>query len=373
MEAIGTIRFSDHCAVSCLHTLLFFLAPDSCMVMAARCHSLGRPVSFLFTMASNRRLVFALIILPASLFLASCSLKDRVRNFLQGEERRTAAVSIGSKTYSKADLEHFFDSRLSEFRDPENADKVKSNLLESFIEEKLWLYRAEQNKVWPDPQAVKAMLERISSTGADSREARTDPARKAELERSVTESLKIQQYLNDCLLKDLSVSNEECEAYYKVHIKDYVKNDVVHVREILVDDIKLAERIRDRLKAKANKNFGDLARVYSKGTSAADGGDLGLFQRGDLPEVFENAVFALSPGSVSRIVRTRYGYHIFLVEEKIIAHQQKLLEVRDQIKEKLRLDREREIINRELASLRKEILVVIYQDRLDFNYIGTRY
>ena len=338
-----------------------------------RCHSPGCPVSFLFVMAFIQRLVLVLIILPASLSLASCSLKDRVRNFLQGEEQRAAVVSIGGKIYSRADLEHFFDSRLSEFRDPENADKVKSNLLESFIEEKLWLYRAEQNKVQTDPQVVKAMLEQVSSAAANTPAVGTDPARRAELERSVTESLKIQKYLNNYLLKGLAVSNEECEAYYKTHIQDYIKNDVVHVREILVDDLKLAERIRDRLKAKANKNFGDLARVYSKGTTAANGGDLGRFQRGDLPEVFEKAVFALSPGSVSKIVRTSSGYHIFLVEEKIIAHQQKLPEVRDEIKETLRLDRERDIINRELASLKKEIPVVIYQDRLDFNYIGTRY
>ena len=341
--------------------------------MVARCHWSDRRVLLMFAMASIRWIVFGLSILPASFFLASCSLKDRVRNFLQGEEHRTAAVSIGGKTYSKSDLEHFFDSRLSEFRDPANSDNVKSNLLESFIEEKLWLYRAEQNKVRTDPQIVKAMLDRVSVTGADSRQEQTDPARKAELEREVTESLKMQQYLNDYLLKGLLISDEECEAYYKAHIGDYVKNDIVRVREILVDDIALAERIRDRLKAKANKNFVDLAQVYSKAPSAAEGGNLGLFQRGDLPGVFEKAVFALSPGSVSRIVRSHYGYHIFLVEEKIMAHQQKLPEVKDRIKEQLRLDREREIINRELASLRKEIPVVIYRDRLDFTYIGTRY
>jgi hypothetical protein len=181
-----------------------------------------------------------LIILPASVFLAGCSLKDQVRSFLQGEEHNMAAVSIAGKTYSQTDLEHFFDSRLSEFRDPENADKVKSNLLESFIEERLLLHQAELKNVQPNPQLVKATMERITATGVDSQE-RMDPSRKAELERNVTESLKMQQYLNDYLLKSVSVSDAECEAYYMAHIGEYVKNDVVHVREILVDDLALAE------------------------------------------------------------------------------------------------------------------------------------
>jgi peptidyl-prolyl cis-trans isomerase C len=65
---------------------------------------------------------------------------------------------------------------------------------------------------------------------------------------------------------------------------------------------------------------------------APDGGDLGTFQKGELPEEFEKAIFPLAPGSVSKIVSSRYGYHIFLVEEKVLAHQQRLVEVKDQIR-----------------------------------------
>ena len=295
-----------------------------------------------------------------------------MKSFLQGEDRGVAAVTIGERTYTENDLEHFFDSRLSEFRDPGNVDKLKSNLLESFVDEKLLLHQAEKKNVRPDPDVVKATTERISAS--DGTGQRTDPARKAELERNVTNSLKIQQYLNNYVLKNVSVSDDECEAYYMQHLGEYVKNDVVRIREILVDDLSLAEKILSMLKkARANKNFADLARVYSKGSTAVEGGDLGLFQRGDLPEEFEKAVFNLSPGSVSRIVRTAYGYHIFLVEERVSAHQQKLIEVKAQIKEELRVRRERGIINSELESLRKEVPVVIHRDLLGFRYSGTRF
>jgi parvulin-like peptidyl-prolyl isomerase len=127
------------------------------------------------------------------------------------------------------------------------------------------------------------------------------------------------------------------------------------------------------LKEHSNKNFEDLARVYSKGASASAGGDLGLFQRGELPEEFEKVIFRLTPGSVSKIVSSKYGYHIFSIREKILAHQQKLIEVEDQIRSKLLLEREREIVNDELATLRKSIPVEIRRSQLDFTYISAQF
>jgi parvulin-like peptidyl-prolyl isomerase len=194
----------------------------------------------------------------------------------------------------------------------------------------------------------------------------------AEIERSVAENLKIQQYLRDYPLRNVTVSEAECEEYYRQHLEDYVRNDVVHVREILVDDRSQAEKILSSLKQQKNKNFGELARVYSKAPSAADGGDLGIFQRGDLPENLEKVVFRLAPTMVSPIVQTRYGYHIFLLEEKILAHQQKFYEVKDDIQEKLLLQRERDLIAREVDSLMKQIPVEIRLENLDFKYLGNR-
>jgi parvulin-like peptidyl-prolyl isomerase len=321
---------------------------------------------------NTRRVVFPALVLPALIACAGCELPNRVRGFLRGEEQNTAAVQVGNTLYSTSDLDRFFDSRLSEFRSPGEADKVKSNLLESFIEEKLLLAEAEQLNIQPNPQALRAMLQRMAEP-ADDRDGASDPNRRAELERSIANNLKVRQYLHDYLLRDATISDDECEAYYKQHLEDYVRNDVVRLREILVDEPALAQKIQGLLAATRNKNFGELARMYSKAASAGDGGELGTFQRGDLPDEFERVVFSLTPGTASKIVRTKYGYHTFLVEERIPAHQQKFWEVKDEIKEKLLLDREREIINRQLAHLMNQIPVEIHRHRLSFNYIGNRF
>jgi len=317
------------------------------------------------------RLVLVSLLAGASIGLAACGWKDRVRRFLQGDERRNVVVRVGDVQYPQSDLDRFFDSRLSDFRDPAQADRVKSKLLDSFVEEKLLLCEAERRGVEPDPEALRRMVLKLAESAAD-RDQPGAGARDAEIERSVRESLKMQRYLRDFVLKGIRVEPAECEEYYRQHLGDYVRNDVVHVREIMVGDAAQADRILASLKVNKNKNFGELARVHSTAPSAADGGDLGKFSRGDLPEEFERAIYSLAPGTVSRVVRTAYGLHIFMVEEKVLAHQQKLFEVQDEIAEKLVTERQRARIDAEVDALLKRIPVEVYPERLGFYYVGTR-
>src|SRR5688500_18869814 len=73
----------------------------------------------------------------------------------------------------------------------------------------------------------------------------------------------------------------------------------------------LLERVR------AGENFETLATQNSQDPgSAAQGGDLGFFERGTMVAAFDSVAFALEPGQISDIVATPFGYHIIKVEEK---------------------------------------------------------
>ena len=63
-------------------------------------------------------------------------------------------------------------------------------------------------------------------------------------------------------------------------------------------------------------NFAELAKVNSADLSAAKGGDLGWVNPGDTVPEFERAMEALKPGEVSPPIKSPFGWHLILVEER---------------------------------------------------------
>lgn len=94
----------------------------------------------------------------------------------------------------------------------------------------------------------------------------------------------------------------------------------VHARHILLATE--ADAMEVLVKLQQAQNFATLASQYSLDRGSKDeGGDLGFFPRGVMAQPIENVAFALSPGQISGIVHTDFGYHIIQVVEKDPARQ----------------------------------------------------
>ena len=75
-----------------------------------------------------------------------------------------------------------------------------------------------------------------------------------------------------------------------------------------IDSVKRdAEKV---LKLVNANNFAEMAKKYSKDGSAAQGGDLGVFSKGQMVPEFEKGLLALKPGDVSGLVQSQFGFHI---------------------------------------------------------------
>lgn len=123
----------------------------------------------------------------------------------------------------------------------------------------------------------------------------------------------------------ITVDDSATKSYYDENLGKYTQEEQRRARHILLkaDAGSSAEVHQQQLKkaeevlamARGGQDFAALANEYSEGPSKAQGGNLGLFSRGQMVKPFEEAVFALPLGGISDVVKTTFGYHIIKVEE----------------------------------------------------------
>jgi len=135
------------------------------------------------------------------------------------------------------------------------------------------------------------------------------------------------------------VTDAEVQQYYQQHLANYQVEAQVKVRHILV--AVNAKESDAAAKAKAQSildklhNGGDFAKLAKESSddpgSKSQGGELGWIKHGVTVPEFDKAAFALQPGQISGLVRTKFGYHIIQTEEKQPAHTRPLDEVKADI------------------------------------------
>ena len=176
------------------------------------------------------------------------------------------------------------------------------------------------------------------------------------------------------IIADLSAevpepSPAQIRAYYDQHQNEFRSGEQVRVRQILVNDEALAQKIQTDLKKGAV--FGELSAQHSRAPNAQRGGEIGFVSRGELPKMFEDVIFRLEPGQVSDVVSTDASYHIFLVEERRPAGVASLEEAGPLITTRLKEDAIRQRLAQLVSAQRKEMRVAVLIRRLPFPYTGT--
>lgn len=139
------------------------------------------------------------------------------------------------------------------------------------------------------------------------------------------------------------VKMSEVEKYYRENLEDeFMKPGKIRARHILIAVPEGAPAEQDtaaRTKAEdlhkqlnEGADFATLAQQNSNCSSRERGGDLGYFGEGDMVPEFEKAAYKLEKGEISPIVKTKYGYHIIKLEDKLKDEPRELKEVEDKIR-----------------------------------------
>lgn len=167
------------------------------------------------------------------------------------------------------------------------------------------------------------------------------------LDGGSTDETAIDQAIEHVLARAVATpapAEEECRRYYETHRQEFQTGDLVHARHILfqvtpsvnVPEIRArAEETLNRL-LRDPERFADVANEMSNCPSGRHGGNLGQISPGDTVPEFEKALFRLAPtGLLRELVKTRYGFHIVSVDERIPGKILPFDIVRDKIADRL--------------------------------------
>ena len=173
----------------------------------------------------------------------------------------------------------------------------------------------------------------------------------AEMKSELRDLLMIRLYFRDIVFSRVVVKDSEIDAYLESNPELLVAKERVKASQIVVksedEAHKIAREIRKGL------SFADAAMKYSLGPEGKNGGDLGVFARGEMPPAFDEMCFKLRRGGMSSVVVTDYGFHLFMVMEKFPETQRPLKEVRDEVERELRFRMERAAQEAAVDGLRK--------------------
>lgn len=193
---------------------------------------------------------------------------------------------------------------------------------------------------------------------------------KAEMKSSMLTQRVIRQEVGG----KMNIKREELQKYYDEHKTEYVREERIFLREILVSTegkdaagIATAEKKAKDLVARARKGerFPELARDNSDAVTAKNLGELGAFEKGKLNPVIEELVWSRPKGYVTDPVRVDTGFEVFKVEEHQKQGQADLADVESEIMEKLYTPRMQPAVREFMTKLRETAFLEIKAGYVD--------
>lgn len=246
--------------------------------------------------------------------------------------------------------------------------EMRDELLNQMVEDKLILQEAKRRGVVVDESEIDDRLKDVQlkfpSTGEFNDQIEKIGLTVTILKTRYKDQLMMAKLVTHEIKDKVVVTPAEISDYYDKHSEELKAPESVRLKNIMIRFDEATTESLAKQKAddifrliKEGRDFSDLAKQYSQGAKAAEGGDLDFIPRGQMREEFDKAIFTLKPGEVSSPIKTDTGYYIFKVEEKKDPYLRPLPEIRDEIENTIFRDKAQKKYTEWMAKLKRDAFI----------------
>ncbi len=298
-------------------------------------------------------------------------------------------------------------------QDAANADKLyaerEKDVLRDLIDQQLLLEKGKDLGITGDTDLIKRLDQMRKDMKLETMEelekaATSQGISYEDFKQNMRNQIITQKVIGEEVGSHLSITKDEEQKFYEEHKSEMERPESIKLSEILIAPAKTAAdkpaadksaggdnsqnqdaaseaekqaaqaaalaaaeaKANDLLKQiRAGASFEDIAKKYSEGPSAAQGGDLGGFKRGSLAKELEDKTFAMKSGEVTDVIRTKQGYVILKVADHQMAGIPPLKDAEPKIQDALYYQKLQPALRAYLTKLREEAYIKVNEGYVD--------
>lgn len=220
------------------------------------------------------------------------------------------------------------------------------DVLRDMIDQSLLVQKAKDLEINVDTDVVKELdgyrkKNNLASLEDLESEIEKSGVNYEDFKESIQRNLLVQEVLSREVGSRILTSREDALKYYEAHKHEFKSPGMVHLGQILISNEKhKPDEVEKRAKAalaqlKAGQRFSDVAKKYSDGPSAEQGGDVGFMKESTMASEIAPVVAKLDVNEFSNPIKTKYGYLILKLMERYSAGIPKFEEVEPKVEEVL--------------------------------------
>ena len=336
--------------------------------------------------------------------------------FAAGQVVEEIVTRVNSQIITRSEYQRSKDQLRDDVKqqDPSNADKLyaerEKDVLRDLVDQQLLLEKGKDLGITGDTELIKRLDGMRKDMKLDTMEelekaATAQGISYEDFKQNLRNQIITQKVIGEEVGSHLSIPKEEEQQFYNEHKSELEQPESIKLSEILIapqkpaadksgngtpatgsDDAKAQDAGSDSAKqaaetaalaaaeAKANgvlkqiragASFEDIAKKFSDGPSAAQGGDLGAFKRGTLAKELEDRTFAMKSGDVSDVIRTKQGYVILKVTNHQVAGIPAMKDVEPKIMDALYYQKLQPALRAYLTKLREDAYIDYKEGYID--------